>query len=427
VSPSFLQPEEIASILKTRHLIAENDKVRLLPDENGDMRIGIAPGIWFKIGSDLNALVDHARQFHQACPEIAVKPLFFFEEGGWQWFGCEHEKSSQPLRDDQLAHAIQVIEKTFASTGQPSTVAAAEAEIDAFLASLCQLPEFTLLDRELLTRYVGNELKATLVQSQPHIRWAHGNLTAEVIRVHPGGRVLLQEPEFAARTHFYAEDWLRLNSALGRSNYHRRALWAYFHLREILIDRTSLQTNLARAVSLLDASGRAISQSLLARTAANMIPPIQPSHNGRVQLFASQSEAFSEEGAVTIELCRIGWQCACLALPLTAGSWNLRLDPATEPGLIEISRISVHSASEGELFSSNQPAKILTASGTGVAIQTDAAFRILSYGNDPQVLLPRIRTNADGEVAVEVWMQWKNAETALAEIGPDFAKEAAQG
>jgi hypothetical protein len=414
VSPTLLQPDEIASILRARHWITANDQVRLLPDLDGASRRGAAPGVWFKIARDLDGLAQQARQFHEACPEIAAKPLFFFEEGGWQWFGCEHDELSQELRDDQMAHASGVIDQAFAATDQPSTGVAAEAEIDAFLATLCQLPEFSLLDREMLTRYVGNELKATLVQSQPHTRWAHGNLTTDAIRVDREGRVRLQAPEFASRTHFYAEDWLRL----GSSNGPPPPLRAYSWLREILRDPRSVRPNLLRALKILDGSGRALRQSLLAQTVNGSGPPLPVPGNGRAQLYASQTEAFSEDYAVTLEVSRCGWQCGRFVLWLPAGNWNLRLDPATDPGLTEIQRISVHSGTEGELFSSDQPGRILTASGTCVALNGDSLLRLLSYGNDPQVRLPRIRTHSDGELVVEVWMQWRDVESALAEVGP---------
>ena len=417
VSPCLLTTEEIGAILRARHWITD-DEIRLLPDEGGEGRRGlVSSGIWFRIGRDLQLLAERAHGFHQACPEIAAKPVFFFEEGAWQWFGCEHENSSEELRDDQLSHAASVLEPALEATEVPSTAAAAEAEIDAFLEKLSRLPEFSLLDRELLLRYVGNELKATLVESHPRTRWAHGNLTARAIRVNANGRVRLMEPEFASRTHFFAEDWLRL----GRPMANAPALRAYSWLREILMDRNSVRPNLARALRLLDGSGRAVRQSLLAQIAGGFGPPLPAPDRVSAKLYASLTETFSEERAVTLVVRASGWQCVRFVLPLAAGNWNLRLDPADEPGLVEIRRVSVTSDGGGELFCCDQPGRILSAAGTSFAIKSDSSLLLFSYGNDPQMNLPRILTHSAGELTVEVWMEWRDLESAIQVYGPVLA------
>ena len=414
VHPCLLATEEIGAILRARHWITEGDEIRLLPDMGGEGRRGlVSSGLWFRIGRDLQLLAERAREFHEACPEIAAKPRFFFEEGGWQWFGCEHDGTLQELRDDQLYHAVSVLEPALAATELPSTAAAAEAEIDAFLGELCRLPDFSLLDRQLLQRYVGNELKATLVESHPRTRWAHGNLTARAIRVDASGRVRLMEADFASRTHFFAEDWLRL----GRPAGHAPALLAYCWLREILMDRNSLRPNLARALKLLDGSGRAVRQSLLAQIAGGLGPPLPAPEQVSAKLYASLTETFSEEHAGTVVLPASGWQCARFVLPLGAGNWNLRLDPAVEPGLAEIRRVSVVSGGEGELFSCDQPGRILSVAGTSFALKSDSSLLVFSYGNDPQVHLPRLLTHSAAEVNVEVWMEWRDVKSAVQAYG----------
>ncbi len=414
MSPTFLKTEEIASILRARRWINENDQIRLLADDGREGRRGlVSSGIWFRIGRGLDRLAGRARGFFEACPEIAAEPVFFFEEGGWQWFGCGHEICSEELREDQLAHAISVMQAAFAATDQPSTAAAAEAEIDAFLAAVCRLPDFSALDRELLMRYVGNELKARLVEANPHTRWAHGNLTAQAIRMGKSGQVRLIEPEFACRTHFFAEDWLRL----GRCFEHSPILRAYSWLREILIDPKSVRPNISRALKILDASGRAVRESLLAQIAGGLGPPMETPASVCSTLYASETETFTEEAAVTLELPRSGWQKARFVLPAAAGSLHLRLDPAIEPGLTEIRRISVQCAGIGELFSSDQPGRILSASGTCVPLPSDPSLLVLSYGNDPQVRLPRISLESAGELTVEVWMQWRSLENGLRDYG----------
>jgi hypothetical protein len=425
VSAILLQPAEITSILLSRGWIADQDQVRLLPAQDSSDRRGvITSGVWFRIGRNLGGLYDRAQGFHDACPEIAAKPLWFFEEAGFDWFGCEHATQPQALRDDQMTHAISVIEQALAATEVPSTTAAAETEIDAFLAALCQVPEFSLLDRELLTRYAGNELKATLIESHPSTRWAHGNLTPEFIRIGEAGQVRLMEPEFAARTHFFAEDWLRLGRYVNLPpNSGNAALQAYSWLRQILIDPESLRPNLARALQLLDVSNGAIRQSLLAQIAVQAGHPAPPRKNElvRTQLYFSQTEAFSEASTVTAEISKSGWQLARFLLPLPAGAWNLRFDPAIEPGLTEIRRISVQADPGGELFSSDQPSRILQPSGTCFCVGDNSSFRVLSYGNDPQVQLPRVTIDAPSQLSVEIWMQWRSLEGGMEEFGPEIA------
>ena len=423
MNATLLRSEEITSILLARGCTTENDQIRLLPDEGSAGRRGwVSSGIWFRIGHGLDRLADRAREFYQACPEIAARPLFFFEECGWQWFGCGDEICSDELREDQLTHAVSMMEAAFAATDKRSTTDAAEGEIDAFLDELCRLPDFSMLDRELLTRYVGNELKARLVGCNPHTRWAHGNLTAQAIRMGKSGQVRLLEPEFASRTHFFAEDRLRLD----RSFEVQPVLRAYSWLRQILIDPKSVRPNLARALRILDASGRAVRQSLVAQIAGEMGPPTEAPANVCSKLYASQTDAFTEDSAVTIELPRSGWQRARFVLALAAGSFNFRLDPAMEPGLTEIGRISVRSSGM-ELFSCDQPGRVLSVSGTCFPLKSESSLLLLSYGNDPQVRLPRVAVESGGEMTVEVWMQWRSLESAFNEYGPALASTCASG
>jgi GT2 family glycosyltransferase len=166
------------------------------------------------VGLNLAPLWERTQAFASACPEITCRPLFFHRSGEWDYLGIEFfdGRTLDSLALENLltpAEALKHSEKVLAAlerTLQPSTAEAAAREIDALFAQVCTLPVFAEFDQAILRQIVFPFVRAGALAGPFRIRWTNGDLIPRNVLVDQEGNVRLVDYEFAARTHFFAED-----------------------------------------------------------------------------------------------------------------------------------------------------------------------------------------------------------------------------
>jgi hypothetical protein len=70
----------------------------------------------------------------------------------------------------------------------------------------------------------------------------------------------------------------------------------------------------------------------------------------------------------------------------------LRIDPVSYPAVIDIAEIALKRPSTGEILwaaTGSREFAALTVGGTACRLAHESYLRILSFGNDPQLLLPQ--------------------------------------
>jgi len=169
------------------------------------------------VGRNLTQLWERTQSFAGACPEIACRPLFFHRLGAWDYLGLEFfdgqdldrlllEKKLAPA--EVLKHGGEIV-AALERTLQPSNAEAAAREIDALFAQVCALPIFAEFDRIFLQQIVFPFVRAGALAGPFHTRWTNGDLIPRNVLVGQPGNLRLVDYEFAARTHFFAEDGWR--------------------------------------------------------------------------------------------------------------------------------------------------------------------------------------------------------------------------
>ncbi len=175
------------------------------------------------VGGDLHDLWERTRDFATACPTIACRPLFRHRNGGNEFVGVEY------FEGDNLeslaakgaitsAEAVACGERIVAAleeTRQPSTAEAARREMDSTLDWIFASPLFGSLDRVVLNELILPFIRAGALEGPHATRWTNRDLIPRNVLRNDGEETRLIDCEFAARTHFFAEDWWRWHTHSG--------------------------------------------------------------------------------------------------------------------------------------------------------------------------------------------------------------------
>lgn len=143
-----------------------------------------------------------------------------------------------------------------------------------------------------------------------------------------------------------------------------------------------------------------------------------------LQIFAPKNGVFHKDYCSSVPLAKGRWCHLRCDLPWGLGdrSAGLRLDPSGEVGVIEIAGILVRSKRTRKVLWRAKGAlqfSALTLSGTATVSPDERVFRILSFGIDPQVVLPILHgSEFDDPLALEAWMR---CETSVEVIGKAIA------
>jgi len=110
----------------------------------------------------------------------------------------------------------------------------------------------------------------------------------------------------------------------------------------------------------------------------------------RVQVFPFGETGYSEESSLIQKIKAGMWSTLIFELPDGTGRGSLRVDPADQPCFVELGDILVHSHPAGELLWSSSAASrtgSLVASGTAVLLSGEHGSYLISFGDDPQLML----------------------------------------
>ena len=140
---------------------------------------------------------------------------------------------------------------------------------------------------------------------------------------------------------------------------------------------------------------------------------------GRLQVFMPRAGRYSPDDCCTSTFRKATWRRIEVDLPLGVGDGTapLRFDPGNEIGVIQIARIQVRMATNQLIWRARGVAELaqLVVGGTAVVVPDERVFRILNYGIDPQVLLPRIDVASGSPLKLEIWLRL--------DIGPETVGE----
>ncbi len=138
-----------------------------------------------------------------------------------------------------------------------------------------------------------------------------------------------------------------------------------------------------------------------------------------LQLFAPRCRTYGENHSNACEFPTGRWCCVRVDLPwqLGDGSGGLRFDPGNQAGIIDIAGILIRSKLTGRvLWRAKTPIELsgVTVGGTAIRIPHERVLRILSFGIDPQLILPVLAGSPfDSPLTFQVWMRLDSSVQVL--------------
>jgi hypothetical protein len=123
-------------------------------------------------------------------------------------------------------------------------------------------------------------------------------------------------------------------------------------------------------------------------------------HYVRVQLFFPQAGEYSERASASRYVRTGAWQVVEFPLPADGIlKGQQRLDPADARGIIEIAELQVlPPGSPDPIWFATDWSSEITVSGSAIRLRSEAPLTLLSYGNDPVLILPEIKSIPAGSV-----------------------------
>ncbi len=128
------------------------------------------------------------------------------------------------------------------------------------------------------------------------------------------------------------------------------------------------------------------------------------------------------ETAIKVDVRPGRWEHLVVDLPQGLGNGPLRVDPAEQPGLIDVSGIVIRRPANGEvLWSANgsEALSVLSAGGTLMTVndtQQSDVCGFFSFGPDPQLILPVLDSRRfDQPLVLEIWLR---VQTDMASLLP---------
>ena len=119
-----------------------------------------------------------------------------------------------------------------------------------------------------------------------------------------------------------------------------------------------------------------------------------------VQLYWHSGEGWSQERCKWVHYRSGEWITASLELHVAAGTITLRIDPSVRIGIFMLQSVQVTSLDSGETLSALKTPEDFTqvdVTGTACSLDCRNGNIFLSYGNDPQLVLPQLSLAASDQ------------------------------
>ena len=190
---------QIADRKRHFHLKAKND-------QNYHLTVGnIELNLW-----------KNSKYAYKNLKNLVCEPIFFGAFGAFHFFIQEYFNGipidlaleKDLISQDQVGLILETISKNFESMCEQSSVEELKDEREELLHNLNKLFNFSDIDKKMISLMLSSVYSK---QSHEIIkRWSPGDLAARNILVATDGTFKLIDFEWARKTHFFQEDWLRL-------------------------------------------------------------------------------------------------------------------------------------------------------------------------------------------------------------------------
>ncbi len=429
---------QVAARLQRAKLIRASRGIRLEPVSRNPERRDLAARASFRVrqyqrplgfltvGRHLDALWQSTRAFAQAIPDLACRPLLRWRTHGWDCVlvepaageTLEELAASGRMTGAEVVAAGERVVAALAQTERASTAAAAQQELETWLARMADSAMFSGFDQRFLRDALFPLLRSGVQIGPWRTRWTNGDLVPRNVFRDARGTLRVVDCELAARTHFFGDDWWRWQTystlpAEARDLPSLRAvatppaMEAFFLLRQAVLahELNGVAVALAdsrgaihRLVELAAAAHHGFRSSVFLRALREPPTPaatsVPPSAAAAAQLYWSVDDApFAEASSQAISLPDDVATPLSFRLPPLSGRLRVRLDPVNHVGVVHLFRLTVRRAEAGETLWTATAAEAwnqLEVASGALRLPEAGGYTIVSLNDDPILLLPEL-------------------------------------
>lgn len=151
--------------------------------------------------------------------------------------------------------------------------------------------------------------------------------------------------------------------------------------------------------------------------------------SAKLVVYAAGPRGYDEQAKLELGYRLDCWAHLHIALEHGLGCQELRVDPIDCPGLIDIAGVAINSAVTGgrlwQAHDGNEQMAQVRICGSAVRVPHPRLVRVLSYGNDAQLLLPALSApEFSGPLRLELWLRSRINESAIGEAVRSLADSA---
>ena len=176
--------------------------------------------IHLSYGLELKHQYENSKTLHKVLPEYTCKPLFINKRDNYFLFGQEFFEgeaiddlyNASKIEEDDVTKVLTKIRNIFHVLEKPSSTESAHKEFSGFCNTILENKLFSEIDFHILKKEVFPLISSWIDKVNPTIRWSNGDLSARNILVNKQNEFRIIDFEFACKTNFHQEDWLRLSS-----------------------------------------------------------------------------------------------------------------------------------------------------------------------------------------------------------------------
>ena len=156
-------------------------------------------------------------------------------------------------------------------------------------------------------------------------------------------------------------------------------------------------------------------------SSGSTLPPLD-----HFQVFVPRADGYREQDSIQVAVMFSEWRKITLDLPPFSLSIPIRIDPATQPCIIELAALRILNPSGDVLWRlSDSTAGNMQIAGDAVAISRGAIMKILSDGTDPQIHLPPLaHEGAESSVRFEASVRLDASPLSLAKCLGEYLRSA---
>ena len=206
-------------------------------------------------GPMLDHQYENSKALHEAIPAFTCKPLFIKNKDEYSLFGQDFFEgqaiddlySECKIEESEVTKILEKVHSIFQDLEKISSTKSAKTEFNEFYNKLLDYNLFTEFDLYILEKFIIPDIYSWIEDKCSTIRWSQGDLAARNILVNEEKAFKIIDCEFASKTHFHQEDWIRLykfssEKKFSKNNFFKKnlpkedELFAYHLLRQISLN-----------------------------------------------------------------------------------------------------------------------------------------------------------------------------------------------